>query len=163
VKKEKFEFIVGTHAPAINFKSATVAENGIEKDVIKARRFYPALELLPVYQIKKDITLSMYFLYGKGMEQEVSSNNYFLSVRPDFNNIPLTKQVYLRLNPQFYYLKINDLDGFYAAGSFTLAHRKLPLSISTMMNKKLKSDIDTKDFEWNVGLTYAFGKEFVEK
>ncbi len=163
VKKEKFEFVVGTHAPAINFKSATVTEDGVEKDVIKARRFYPAVEIIPVYHIKKDISLGIYYLFGTGIETEVNSKNHFLSIRPDFNNIPLTKQVYLRFNPQFYYLKIDDLDGIYAAAGLTLAHRKYPLSIGTMMNKALKSEIDVSDFEWNVGVTYAFGKEFVEK
>ena len=163
VKREKFEFIVGTHAPAINFRSAKVTENGVEKDVIKARRFYPAVEIIPVYHIKKDILLGIYYLFGTGIETEVDSKNHFLSIRPDFNNIPLTKQVYLRFNPQFYYLKIDELDGFYAAVGLTLAHRKYPLFIGTMMNKELKSDIDTKGFEWNVSMTYAFGKEFVER
>lgn len=162
VKKEKFEFVVGTHAPAINFKSASLTENGVDKDVIKARRFYPALEIIPVYHIKKDISLGIYYLFGTGIETEVNSKNHFLSLRPDFNNIPLTKQVYLRFNPQFYYLKIDELDGIYAAAGLTLAHRKYPLSVGTMMNKKLKSDIVTKDFEWNVSMMYAFGKEFVE-
>lgn len=163
VKQEKFEFILGTHAPAINFRSATVTDNGVVKDVIKARRFYPALEIIPVYHIKKDISLSIYYLFGTGIEKEVASKNHFLSLRPDFNNIPLTKQVYLRLNPQFYYLKIDELDGFYVAGGLTFAHRKYPLSFGTMMNKELKSDIITKGFEWNVSLTYAFGKIFVEQ
>jgi hypothetical protein len=163
VKKGKFEFVLGTHAPAINFRSATVTENGVVKEVIKARRFYPALEIIPVYHIKKDISLGIYYLFGTGIEKEVNSKNHFLSIRPDFNNIPLTKQVYLRFNPQFYYLRIGDLDGFYTAAGLTLAHRKYPLSVGTMTNIKLKSDIETKGFEWNVSLTYSFGKEFVEK
>lgn len=163
VKKEKFEFVVGTHAPAINFRSATVTEDGVVKDVIKARRFYPALEIIPVYHLKKDISLSIYYLFGTGIETEVNSTNHFLSLRSDFNDIPLTKQVYLRFNPQFYYLRIDELDGFYAAAGLTLAHRKWPLSMGAMVNQKLKSDIVTKDFEWNVGLTYSFGKEFVAK
>ncbi|MBI5917064.1 MAG: hypothetical protein HY842_16960 [Bacteroidetes bacterium] len=163
VKKEKFEFVLGTHAPAINFKSATVSEDGVVKDVIKARRFYPAVEIIPVYHFKKDVSLSIYYLFGTGIETEVSSKNHFISIRPDFNNIPLTKQTYLRLNPQFYYLRIGDLDGFYTAAGLTLAHRKFPLSVGTMTNIKLKSEIETKDFEWNVSLTYAFGKNFVER
>ncbi len=163
LKKEKFDLAIGTHAPAINFRSATVIENGIEKDVIKARRFYPALEILPVYRIKKDIALSVYYLFGTGIEKEVSSKNHFLSLRPDFNNIPLGKQLFLRLNPQFYYLRIDQLDGFYAAGSLTLAHRKRPFSIGSTVNKALKTDIQTKNFEWNVGLTWVFGKRFLEK
>ncbi len=161
VKREKFELILGTHAPAINFKSGTVTENGVAKEVVKARRFYPAVELLPIYKIKKDISLSLYYLFGTGIEKEISSKNHFLSIRPDFNNIPLTKKVFLRLNPQFYYLKIDKLDGFYSAVGLTVAHRKLPLSISTMMNLKLKSEIATKDFDWNVSLTYSFDKKYV--
>lgn len=163
VRKEKFEFILGTHAPAINFKSAQVVEKGDAIDVVKARRFYPALEVLPVYQIKKDISLSMYYLFGVGIEKEVSSKNHFLSLRADFNDIPLTKQLYLRLNPQIYYLRIDDDDGLYVAGSLALAHRKWPLTVSTIVNKSLTSEIDVSDFERNVGLTYAFGKRFVEK
>lgn len=163
VKKEKFQFILGAHAPAINFKSATVTEDGEEMSIIKARRFYPALEILPIYQLKKDIVLSMYAILGKGIEAEVSTTNYFVSFRTDCNNIPLSKQVYLRFNPQVYYLRIGDEDGVYAAGSLTLAHRKWPLSIGTMMNKALTSNIDVSDYEWNVGVTYAFGKRFVEQ
>lgn len=163
VKKDKFEFIVGTHAPAINFKSATVTENGVVKDVVKARRFYPAIEILPYYHINKNVSISFYYLFGTGIEKEVSSKNHFLSFRTDFNDIPLTKQIFLRFNPQVYYLAIDDADGIYAAGGLTLAHHKWPLSIGTMFNKALKSSIKVSDFEWNVGMTYAFGKGFVEK
>ncbi len=163
VKKEKFDLILGTHAPAINFRSATVTENGVEKDVVKARRFYPALEVLPYYYLNKNVSLSIYYLFGKGIEKEVSSKNHFLSLRADFNNLPLSKQLYLKFNPQVYYLAIDDADGIYAAGSLALAHRKWPLSVSTMMNKAVKSEIAVSDFEWNVGLTWAFGREFVEK
>ncbi len=163
VRKEKFQFTLGTHLPAINFKSGTVIENGVEKDIVKARRFYPAVELIPVYQLKKDISLSLYFLFGTGIEPEVSSKNFFLSLRPDFNRIPLSKQFYLRLNPQFYYLRIDDTGGFYTAASLTLARQEFPFSVSTMINKAIKSDIATKDFDWNVSLNYAFGKNYVER
>ncbi len=163
VKQEKFQFILGAHAPAINFKSATVTEDGEEMDVIKARRFYPALEVLPIYQINKNISLSMYGILGRGIEKEIATTNYFLSIRTDFNDIPLTKQLFLRFNPQLYYLRIDDEDGIYTAAGMTLAHRKWPFSIGTMMNKALKSEIDVKDFDWNVSLTYAFGKNFVEE
>jgi hypothetical protein len=163
VKQEKFELILGTHAPAINFRSATVVENGVEKDVIKARRFYPALEVLPYYHINKKVSLSFYYLFGTGIEAEVSSKNHFLSFRTDFNDIPLSKQLYLRLNPQIYYLRIADDDGIYAAGGLTLAHRKWPVSVGAMFNKAVTSEIAVSNFEWNVGLTYAFAKKFVEK
>ncbi len=163
VRKEKFEFYLGTHAPAINFKSASVIEDTTRKDVIKARRFYPPLEILAAYKLKKNISLGMYGIFGRGIEKEVATTNYFLSFRTDFNDIPLTKQFYLRFNPQVYYLRIDDEDGIYAAGGLTLAHRKWPVSVGTMFNKAVTSEIDVSDFEWNVGMTYAFGKTFVER
>lgn len=163
IRQEKFRLILGTHLPAVNFKSATVIDNGVEQDVIKARRFYPALEILPVYQLNRDISLSVYFLFGKGIEKEVSSSNYFLSFRPDFNRIPLTKQFYLRLNPQFYYLQIDDKGGLYTAASLALARHNFPFSISVMINKALKTNIVSRDFDWSLNLNYAFGKDFVER
>lgn len=163
VKKEKFDLILGTHAPAINFRSAKVEEDGVAKNVVKARRFYPAAEVLPYFYIHKNISLSLYYLFGKGIEQEVATSNHFLSFRTDFSNIPLTKQLYLRFNPQVYYLRIADKDGVYATGSLALAHRKYPFSISAMANKALKSNIQVSGFEWNVGVTYAFAKQLVEQ
>jgi hypothetical protein len=161
VKREKFELVLGTHAPAINFRSATVTENGVQKDVIKARRFYPALEVLPFFHVKKKTSLSFYYLFGTGIEKEVSTKNHFISFRADFNDFPLTRQLYLRFNPQAYYLLLGDEAGWYAAGSLALAKRNCPLSISTMVNKSLKTEIADTDFEWNVGLTYTFGRSYI--
>lgn len=163
IRQKKFELAVGTHAPAINFRSATIDVGGVPTAVIKARRFYPALEILPVYRIKKNVSLGMYFLFGTGIEKEVSSKNFFVSLRPDFNHVRLSRQLFMRFNPQFYYLKIDAKDGFYAAANLTLAHQKWPFSIGAMFNKIIQSEIDTKDFVWNVGLTWAFAKRFLEK
>lgn len=163
IKKDKFQVILGTHAPAINFKSGNVTEDGVEKDIVKARRFYPALEVMPVYHLNKHTSLSLYYLFGKGIETEVASANSFLSLRADFNDIPLTKKLYLRFNPQLYYLKINQADGLYMAAGATLAHRKLPFSLSSMINMELTSAIDTENFVWNVGINYSFRKQYVEQ
>jgi hypothetical protein len=160
VKQGKFDFTVGTHAPAINFKSATVSENGVEKEVIKSRRFYPVLELLPVYKIRKNISLSLYSILAKGIEKEVATTNFFLSLRTDFTDLPLGKRYFLRFQPQVYYLSIGRTKGIYAAASLSLAHRKCPFSIGTMMSQALKSEIMTKNFDWNLSLTYAFGKNY---
>lgn len=163
VRKEKFVFELGAHAPAINFRSATVIDNGTEKDIINARRFYPALELIHTYKFNKNFSLGLYFLFGKGIDKEVSAGNYFLSFRPNFNYIPLSKDFFLRFNPQVYYLRINDNGGFYTAAGLTLAHQKNPFSIGVMMNREIKSDLNAKEFDWNISLNYAFAQEFVRK
>jgi hypothetical protein len=163
VRREKFNFAIGTHLPAVNFITTPVAKNGVTQDIIEARRFFPVAELMPSYRFNKHFALSAYILYGKGLDKSASAANTFVSLRPDVDHIRLSERFFLRFNPQFYYLKINQNDGFYTAASLTLAHRKWPFSISTMMNKALKTNINTSDFDWNVGLTYAFGRNFVEK
>jgi hypothetical protein len=83
-----------------------------------------------------------------------------LSLRGDFNDLPLTNKYFLRFNPQVYYLRIADKDGVYAAGSLAIARRNFPFSLSVMVNKVVKSSIEVSEFEWNVGLTYGFGQKF---
>lgn len=66
-------------------------------------------------------------------------------------------------SPQIYYLTMDGTDGYFAAQSLELGHRKVPVSISSMMNFKLKSDIQVDDFDWNIGLVYTFGSQFTKK
>lgn len=163
VRREKFSFSVGTHLPAVNFRTASVVQNNVPQDMIEARRFFPVAELMPGYRFNQYFSMNAYILYGKGLDKSASAANTFVSLRPDVDNVRLTEKFFLRFNPQLYYLKINKNDGFYTAASLTLAHRKWPFSISTMVNKALKTNINTSDFDWNVGLTYAFGRNFVER
>ncbi len=160
VNKEKFQFSLGAHLPALNFITTPVVKNGVEQDLIQARRFFPVFEAIPNYRVGENFSLGMYMQYGRGIEKEVANDIYFLSLRPGFGDIPLTRKALLRINPQFYYLKIAENDGWYAAGSITLAWRNFPLSVSTMMNKSLKTEIDAKDFDWNVSLAYSFSNRY---
>jgi hypothetical protein len=163
VKREKFTLAIGTHLPAVNFRTTAVVQNNVTQDMIEARRFFPVAEVMPGYRFNRHFSFNAYILYGKGLDKSASAANTFVSLRPDVDHIRLSEKFFLRLNPQFYYLKINKTDGFYTAASLTLAHRTWPFSVSTMVNKALKTNITTADFDWNVGLTYAFGRSFVEK
>lgn len=163
IRKEKFQLKIGTHLPALNFTTPTVVINGVEEDIIKARRFFPVFEAIPTYKISENFSLGMYAQYGRGLEKEVTSKIYFISLRPSFNQIPLTKQLFLRIYPQFYYLKIGSNDGLYVASNLALAHKNFPISISTMMNKSIETKINAKKFDWSLNLNYTFGNSYVEK
>ena len=70
----------------------------------------------------------------------------------------------MRFNPQIYYLRMAKDDGFYINGALTLSKRNFPLTISTLVNKTILTEIPVgEDFLWNVSLTYTFNKEYVEK
>lgn len=163
VRREKFNLLIGTHLPAVNFITTAVVKNSVQEDLIEARRFFPVGEIISGYRFSKYFALGTYILIGKGLDKSASTTNTFISLRPDFDYIPLSKNYFLRFNPQFYYLKMNENDGFYTAASLTLARKNFPFSISAMANKAIESEILVSDFDWNVSLNYSFGRHFVEK
>jgi hypothetical protein len=163
INKPKFQLSVGTHLPAIAFKTISVIKNGEPVDVIQALRFFPVMELMPNYSITKNISVGMFYLYGHGLEKGGTQNNHFLSFRTNFSNIKISNQYFLRFNPQVFYLKADQKHGFYTSANITMAKQNSPFSISSMMNKAIKTEIAGKDFNWNVSIAYAFGKSYVRQ
>lgn len=163
IEKNKFQFKLGTHLPALNFVSGKATVGGVEQDVIRVRRFFPVVEMIPTYKMSENFSLGIFYLFSVGLEEELTKRNHFVSLQPGFNHIPLTRQFYLRFYPQFYYLKLDESDGIYVAGSLTLTRRNFPFSISAMMNKAIDTDIPARDFDWNISLNYSFGKNYVER
>jgi len=160
IKKERFHLTLGTHLPALNFVSDSVVRNGVEEEATRARRFFPVIEFNPGYLVSKDITMGFFYQYGGGVEKELPRHSHFLSVRANFSNVRLPKQLSLKFNPQLYYLTLDDKKGWYAASGLTLAMRSFPLSISTLMNKATQTNIAGKEFDWNIGLVYSFNESY---
>jgi len=71
-------------------------------------------------------------------------------------NFPFAKNWYFLWNPQVYYLRMDDLGGFFAAQSITVSHKKIPVSLSSMMNISLEeeNEIPAEDFNWNKPYLY---------
>ena len=160
VNAEKFKLTIGTHLPALNFKTVPVVKNGAAQDLIQVQRFFPVLELAPNYLISKNISIGAFYLYGHSPEIDATKNTHFFSLRANFSHIQLTEHLFCRFNPQVFYLKSDAKDGVYAAANLTLAKKDFPFSISTMLNKALKTEIAGKDFNWNLSLSYAFGSSY---
>ncbi len=162
LKTEKFSFNVGPHL-GLAFKTLEETTNGITTETITAKR-YLAGELVPNYHLSKAVSIGMYYLYSRGIDVGTTKNTNFLTLNANFSNIPLTKQFYLKIIPQVYYLKMDSQDGFYFTSAFTLANRKVPVSISSVINKVIQTNIAaSKDFVWNVSLIYSFNKKYVEQ
>lgn len=160
INAERFKITIGTHLPALNFRTVPVVKNGVALDVIQTQRFFPVFEVAPNYVLNKHISIGAFYLYGHSPEVDATKNTHFVSLRSNFSNVKLAEQLFLRFNPQVFYLKSGDKDGFYAAANLTLAKKNFPLSLSTMMNKALKTEIAGKDFNWNLSLAYTFGSSF---
>ena len=157
----KWNISVSAH-PAFTFHTETVSENGTSKDIFVARR-YVAAELSPNYSLSKNTSIGMYCLYGHGLQNEGPQNTYFFTVNSNFSAININSRYYMKFTPQFYYLKIDKEDGFYFTSALTLAKKNFPLSVSSIINQKINSNISgSKNFVWNASLVYTFNKQYVK-
>lgn len=162
IQKEKFQMKVGTHLPSYSFRNYTSQVDGETQLRLVPYRLV-AGELLPTYKISNHISLGAYYIHGFALEKfDPIKHIDFLSFRAFFTKLYFTKQFYLNWNPEVYYLNLYGEDGFYAAQSISLGHKKLPIALATAMNFKIKSEIETKDFDWNISLVYAFGNNYLK-
>ncbi|MCX6303077.1 MAG: hypothetical protein NTW82_12935 [Bacteroidia bacterium] len=147
---------------SLSFKSITDTSSGTSQEIIRTTR-YLAGAITPNYQVNKYIGIGMYLFYTRGIERYITRNTYMVSLRPSISNIPITKNMVARFGPEIYYLKMDDKDGVYLNTTFSIRKKNFPLSVSALINKPLKSNIPSEyDFLWNVGLIYAFNKEYRE-
>jgi hypothetical protein len=162
INTDKFQFNIGAH-PALSFKTYSFLIDGVSEDHMVVRR-YLAGELAPGYLMSKNTSIGMYALYSRGIEKELTKNNTMISARVSFSNIRLSDQFYMKLNPQIYYLNMDNIDGFYFNSTLTFARTNSPVSVSAMINQPIKTNIVAgNEFLWNLSLIYSFNKEYVKK
>lgn len=159
--KGKFQMTTGTHL-GLNFRTSVMPKNGDSSETTVARR-YLAAELFPRYLLTNNISVGIYYLYSHGLDAGTIKNTNFITFNVNFANIKLSKHYFMRINPQFYYLKLDAQDGFYITSSFTIAKKNFPLFVSATINKTIQSNINgNKDFIWNLILAYSFGSKYLK-
>lgn len=162
VNNNKVAVTVGAH-PAMNFKTEAVSVNGVSKKSIITRR-YVAGELTPNYFVSKNISVGLYYLYSRCLDKDAARNTHFLTINSNFSNIKLGDQFFARFTPQFYYLNQDGRDGFYFTYTLTFAKKNFPLTIQSIINKTIQTDIPgSQNFVWNASLIYSFNKKYAEK
>jgi len=163
IQKEHFQMKVGAHLPTYSFREVTSLIDG-ETQVRLVPYRVVAAELMPTYTISEHISVGAYYIRGFALETFDENRHIdYLSLRAHFAQLHISKQFYLNWNPEVYYLNLYGLNGFYAAQSISLGHQKIPVSLETTMNIKLKSEIETKGFDWNISLVYTFNNELMKK
>ena len=159
LKSDRFSINLGSHL-GLAFKTLTETTNGATTENTTVKR-YLAGEFVPNYFLKKDISIGMYYLYSRGIDNGTTRNTHFLTLNTNFSRISLTKQFYLKFLPQVYYLKMDHQDGFYFTSALTLANKKIQLSISSVVNKIIQTNISaSQNFVWNISLVYSFNKKY---
>jgi hypothetical protein len=145
---------VGAH-PALIFRTIPGSPAPGATDTIIAQR-YVAAELAPKYSLTEHLSLGVYYLFGHGLEREGVRNTHFVNVNASLTDLALTEHLYFELSPKLYYLRMDDLGGYYATATVSLHSHALPLYMESLLNRAISTDIVADDFVWNVSLVYAF-------
>lgn len=159
INNSRFRMSVGVH-PSYVFRTVSMNNNGTAVDINRADR-YAAMDLTPSVVVSKNTTIGVYYLYSHGLDKTSVQNTHFITLNANFSHLKLAGKVYAKFNPQLYYLNMAGTDGFYATHSLSLAHEKFPLSIQTIMNKAIRTNIPGRSFVWNASLIYSFNKNYV--
>ncbi len=154
IQNDRFSLRIGAH-PGLNFRTVSVIRNGQPEELLETRR-YLASEIVPNYQISDKLSIGMYYLRGRGFDEGLK-NSDFLTLNASLNDLFVSEKLYINVSPQVYYLRLDDLTGYYVVGFITLAKKDFPLSLSAILNKAINTQIQPeKDFIWNVSLVYSF-------
>jgi hypothetical protein len=158
IKDKPFTLTVGAH-PAFIFAERIVKVNGQEKTMFVSQRFL-AMEVAPMYKFSNRFSLGLYYLRGHGFNPIPPDNSNFLALNTVVSNIPVGGDFNLRVNPQLFYLKVDDTSGTYFTSNFTVTKPGFPIGFQGLFNQKIKSTIPGDDFIWNVGLLYLFSTPY---
>lgn len=162
IQQKKIKLSAGIH-PAYNFALRTITENGKSWEITQARRFI-AWEVTPTFVASKHLSFTPYVLHGMGLQKDGPVSTYFLAFNTNISNLAIGNHLKFSWTPQLYYLYLDGQEGFYYANNMRLSHDKSPFSLSSVMNKEIKTNITgSKNFAWNIILTYSFGHQFLRK
>ncbi len=159
IRQDHFQMKVGFH-PALSFQYRTYTSGDESVETMVVRR-YLAGELAPTWIAGTHFSAGIYYLASHGIENDITQYTHYLVLRATVMNVSLPGQLLFRVTPKVYYLKMDARAGTYAAATLGLSHKKIPLSVTSMLNKTLRSEITgTKDFSWNISLVYTFSRNF---
>jgi hypothetical protein len=162
VKSDKFNLHVGAH-PAYIFGTEMVSDgNGGMVETTVVNRFV-AGEIVPSYSFNKNTKLSLMYLPARNLGNGPVAFNQFVALNGSFTQIRISDKLFFNARPQLFYLKMNEKDGYFASGSFLFGKKDFPISIGSIVSKKIVSDIEVDNWIWNISLIYSFNNEFVKR
>ena len=147
---------------SFSYKTITVESSGGSQDILRTTR-YLVFAIEPYYLVSKHINIGTYISYNHGIEKFIIRNTYMFSFRTGLSGIPITKNIAARVNPEIYYMKMDNTDGVFINARMLISKKNFPVSVSGLINKPIESNIPSDyDFLWNVGLSYTFNRKYIE-
>jgi hypothetical protein len=161
LNSEKLKIRVGTHL-ALTFHNDSVLSDRMINRKLTANQNLVG-ELFPHYIVAKNFSMGLYYLYSRGLQSQGLQKGHYVSLISNLSNIKITDRFFSQITPQVYYLNLDSEYGYYLTSAFVIRKVNFPLYISSVVNKKLASNINgSKDFIWNVSLGYAFDNRYIK-
>ncbi len=159
LKNKKFLLSTGA-SYALNYKATTITINNQASDYILARRFVGA-EVNSNYLISKKNSVGIFYLYANGIDFGTSINNHFVSLSSNFYKLINFKNCFLNFKPQIYQVVQDENTGTFANATLSIHKNNFPISVSYILNKKIKSNLPGVDNTiWSLNLAYNFNQNF---
>jgi len=162
VDQKRFKMTAGTHL-GLNFKDAVLVTNGDSAKAMLTERYIVA-ELAPNYALTNHTTVGVYFLHSRGLDPSSLKRGTFLTLNANFHDLRVAGPYLLKIVPQVFYLRQYKEEGYYATAAFTLSREHFPLSLSSVVNHSIQTEIEAgKGFVWNLSLNWSFRKQYLAK
>lgn len=160
VNKDKFSLRMGSHL-GLNYRRIQLYSSQDSSQALLCER-YAVAEVAPNYQINKNFSVGVYYLFSHGLDISTINFTHFLTFNSTISNISIGQKLLLSLTPQVYFLKMDKNEGYYLTGAATLAKRNSPFALTSIFNKVIQTEINSPDdFVYNFTLTYSFGRHKV--
>jgi hypothetical protein len=161
IKDSRFTLSVGGH-PAFLFQEVNMMVNGKPEKMMVGNR-YLAGEIVTNYKVSEKFSMGLYYLRGTGIQVLGARNSDFLALNTQVSKFNLVKDIKLRINPQLFFLKVDENSGFYVNSALTLSKVGFPVELQGFFNQKIKSEVLGEDLVWNMSLLYSFSNTFSKK
>jgi hypothetical protein len=157
---KKFRLDLSTNY-SFAYKTIIVPSNGEPQELIRTTRYLVGAAA-PEYLISKYFSIGGYIFYNHGIEKFITRNTLMLSFRPSVSNIPITKNITARFNPEIYNLSMDEDNGVFFNARLSISKKDFPVAVSALLNKPVKSNIPSGfDLLWNVGISYTFNGKYI--
>lgn len=158
IKNDRLTLSLGGH-PAFLFQEKEMLVNG-KKEIMMVANRYLAGELNTNYKLSERVSLGIYYLQGTGIQVLGAKNSNFLAFNTQVSDLTLVKDLKLRINPQVFFLRVDDTSGYYFNTAFTLSKGDFPVNLQAFFNQKIKSTVTGYDLVWNLSMMYTFSAKF---
>ncbi|MDX1908249.1 MAG: hypothetical protein SF053_14530 [Bacteroidia bacterium] len=161
VNRKRFTMGVGAH-PAFVFSTTPATVNGVTRDYQIAQRYF-AWETTPTYFFSEQTGIGIHYLGSHGLDSYAVPYTHFVALRGVISRVPLFHRVNMTLLPQAYYLYTGGRQGVYVSTYAELSWKQIPFSLSSVISRKIRSDVAGKDLVWNLQVSYHFKQNYTAK